>query len=114
MTDIPRVLIVGAGELGTSLGKLLAQKQAHVYFFDTNPSRVLGEKSLKESLTSAAYVLLCVPSTAMRQAVTAASPFLEPHAVLISFAKGMEAASGKTMSELLSELLPPGLSLIHI
>lgn len=97
---------MGAGELGQAVGTLLRKKDVAPIFWDADTSKVSGQKPLEEIIPSADMVLFCVPSWAMRDAIVTVRPFLKSQCPLISFAKGMEEKTQKTMYELFSEIVP--------
>jgi glycerol-3-phosphate dehydrogenase (NAD(P)+) len=104
-----RVAIIGAGELGAALGKVLASK-AEVRLWDVDGSKVPGMKPLKEVVSEAEIVFCAVPSFAMRQAVVGFLPYIGiSRTVIISLAKGIESRTRKTMDEVLAEVVPTGL-----
>jgi glycerol-3-phosphate dehydrogenase (NAD(P)+) len=103
----PRVVVVGAGELGKAVGGLIKKNGAAVDFWDANPATVPAEKPLAEIVPLASYIFFCVPSWAMRAAITGVLPYLPPEAVVVSFAKGIEKDSLRTMAEMVPTLLPP-------
>jgi glycerol-3-phosphate dehydrogenase (NAD(P)+) len=100
------VAIIGAGQLGSAVGSILRKNGISPALWDADPAKVPGQKSLEEAVRPAGCVLLCVPSWAMRKAVASVVPFLASGAMVVSFAKGIESETEKTMSELLTELLP--------
>jgi glycerol-3-phosphate dehydrogenase (NAD(P)+) len=107
----PHVTIIGAGELGAAIGGLLQRNGIEPILWDVDPAKVPGRKSLGDSVKEADCVLFCVPSWVMRNAVgvVLATGALRADAVVVSFAKGIEAdangaAGGKTMTELFDEL----------
>ncbi len=102
------VAIIGAGQLGSAVGSILRKKGISPALWDADPAKVPDQKPLEEAVKSAGCVLLCVPSWAMRKAVAGVVPFLASGATVVSFAKGIESETQKTMSELLAELLPAG------
>lgn len=108
MENSSRVVIVGAGELGRAIGALLKEKGIAPDFWDADAAIVPGERPLSELIPAADHVLFCVPSWAMRAAVTGVLPYLRPDATVVSFAKGMEKDSLQTMAEMVPALLPPG------
>ncbi|MDD5430873.1 MAG: 2-dehydropantoate 2-reductase N-terminal domain-containing protein [Candidatus Pacebacteria bacterium] len=98
------IIIMGAGELGSAIGKILKEgKAGEITFWDKNPAIVIGQKSLAETVPTADFLLMCVPSWAMREAVKDVGRYLTGKTTVISFAKGMEP---KTMDDLLDEVLP--------
>ncbi|MDE2019541.1 MAG: hypothetical protein KGJ13_04295 [Patescibacteria group bacterium] len=101
------ILIIGAGELGRAVGKLLEDKPVAVSFWDADPAKMPGQKKLGELVPAADCVLLCIPSWAVRDAASKISAAgLRKEAAVVAFSKGIEAQSLKTMGELLPELLP--------
>jgi glycerol-3-phosphate dehydrogenase (NAD(P)+) len=108
MESKPHVAIIGAGELGAAIGGLLQRNGSEPVLWDADPAKVPGQGTLAEAVKDADCVLFCVPSWVMRGAVAAvtATGALREDATVVSFAKGMEDASGKTMTELFNELFP--------
>jgi glycerol-3-phosphate dehydrogenase (NAD(P)+) len=105
--DTPKILIVGAGELGQALGGYLRAKGSDISFWDTDSSKVSDRRPLREMIPSVDFVFLCVPSWAIRSVLSEAVSALWPTSVVVSFSKGMDVALGqKTTGELLPELLP--------
>lgn len=102
-----RVAIVGAGELGKAVAVLLRKNNAAVDLWDTDPSVVPGQKELKEIVAQADIVAFCIPSWAMRAAVTGILPNLRQETIVISFAKGIETDLFQTMAEMVPTILPP-------
>lgn len=100
-------MIVGAGELGKAIGFLLKAKNIETEFWDADPAAVPSQQPLVELIPAADHVLFCVPSWAMRVAVTGVLPYLKPTATVVSFSKGIEKDSLQTMAELVPTLLPP-------
>lgn len=101
-----KIVIIGAGGLGRAIGRLLKDTASTIAFWDTDTSKVPGQKPLQETVPSAHIVFFCVPSWGMRAALRDVLPFLNPGSALVSFAKGIEQSSGKTMPELCAELAP--------
>lgn len=103
------VVIVGAGRMGSALGKLMSEAGHSVALWDADPSRVPeGARPLAETVPSADVVILCVPSFVVRQAVKDFAPLLSKRTLIVSVTKGMEAKTCLTMDELLPKLLPKG------
>jgi glycerol-3-phosphate dehydrogenase (NAD(P)+) len=106
--EMPRILIVGAGELGAALGGYLRTKGSDVSFWDTDPAKASDKRPLHEVVPLADFIFLCVPSWAPRSVLSESVSALRSTSVVVSFSKGMDAAPGqKTTRELLPELLPP-------
>jgi len=104
-----KIVIIGAGEIGLALGRILRAKEYSVKFWDKEP-RVLeslgGEPAnLPEVVPEADVLFLCVPSWALRQALLFATPYLSKHTVVVAVSKGIEGGSLKTMDEILKMVL---------
>lgn len=103
-----KVLVVGAGELGVSLTGLLRHNPSlEIEGWDTDVTKLPGQKPLADLATWADVLLLCIPSWGMRAALMQLAPTLKAK-VAVSFAKGIESKANETMIELLSALLPAG------
>ncbi len=104
------MVILGAGELGAAIGGAIKKNGIELVFWDADPAKVPGQMPLKETLAAAHAdcLFFCVPSWTMREAIAAvlATGAPDEGAVLVSFAKGMEAATRKTMAELFDEMFP--------
>lgn len=102
------ILIVGAGALGNSIVKTIPKDRAVISFWDIDESKCPGGRQPLETLVPAAtYIMLCLPSWAMRQAVAGIAALIQPPTVVVSFAKGLESPTAKTMYDVCSEVLPP-------
>ena len=100
------IAIIGAGELGMALAKVLRGK-INVRLWDITASRVPGILPLQETVAGADIIFCCVPSFAMREAVSEFVSFIDARATaVVSLAKGIEVWSRKTMDEVLDELIP--------
>jgi glycerol-3-phosphate dehydrogenase (NAD(P)+) len=121
-----RVTILGAGSWGTALATLLpgcervslwarhsdlaAQIQTDRenlrYLPDVAlPANVVATSHLAASVKDAECVVLAVPSAGMREVVALAAPFIRPGTLLVSAAKGLEASTGRRMSEVIADVL---------
>lgn len=121
-----KVAIIGATTWGSTLGQMLARKQIEVALWARTEVEAEALKSretsiqsnaqpyvstsLEEVLGSAETVIYAVPSQRLRQNVRLSSPFLNSSMTLVSAAKGLEAESGKRMSEVMAEEIPRSLS----
>lgn len=126
-----RVAVVGATTWGTALGIILARKglpvsvvarteaEAQQLQSDGCNSRFLPNVPFPESLTvtadpsavlaSTELIILAVPSHSLRENVRAIRKSIVTGTVVLSAAKGLELPSGKRMSQVLEEELPPEL-----
>jgi len=70
------------------------------------PEAIVATASLREALAGRELVICAVPSHGLRDVMTAAAPFLEPGAVVVSAVKGIEYETGMTMHQVLEDVLP--------
>jgi len=68
----------------------------------TIPDRVRPTAAMAEALAGASPVILAVPSHGLRGVIRQAVPALDPDAVIVSAAKGLEADSLQRMSEIIA------------
>ncbi len=120
---MPEVVVIGSTTWGTTLGRLLADKGVQVSIWTRSEARAeeltLEERKrleetqsqkglsftgdLGEAMYSAAFVIWAVPAQRMRQNVKQASRYVHSSMIQVSVAKGLEAATGKRMSEVIAE-----------
>lgn len=102
--------IIGVGAIGGALARILgARRDVSVLPYDTDPGKVAEpRRSLPETVQPADVVFFCVPSSALREALTACASFVREDALAVSLVKGIEPESTKTADVLLAELLPAG------
>lgn len=104
------IVIVGAGEIGLSLGRILRTKEFLVKFWDKNPKTIElwggEEQSLPEIIPSAEVIFLCVPSWAVREALIYITPYLNKKTILVAVSKGIETGTLKTIDHIFSSQLP--------
>src|SRR4030043_198641 len=118
-----KVAVIGATAWGNTLGRLLAGKGVMVSVWARTEAKakelrqehqVLLSKdvsagclsftgSIGEALHSAEFVICAVPAQRMRQNLRLGSPHLDSSIILVSAAKGLEAETGKRMSEVIAE-----------
>ncbi|MCC6934650.1 MAG: hypothetical protein IT406_03135 [Candidatus Yanofskybacteria bacterium] len=103
-----RVLIIGAGALGTALAKVIPKEHAEIAWWDVDETKCPGGRQPLEALVPSANVIfLCVPSWAIRAALAPISALVVPTTAVVSLAKGLESPTAKTMFEVCTEVLPP-------
>lgn len=118
-----RVTVIGATTWGTTLGNLLAGKGVETCIWARTEAEAqklwreqqsrleeLGSgcclsftSDLGEALHSAECVICAVPAQRMRQNVRLLAPYVDASMIVVSAAKGLEAATGKRMSEVIAE-----------
>lgn len=122
------IAVLGAGSWGTALALLLADNGHAVRLWARDDAFIdalatEGENrrylpgfplsasltptaSLQRALDAAETVVFAVPSGAVRRIAAESVPHLNPGALLLSGAKGLESETGKRMSEVLAEVAP--------
>ncbi|HBR80069.1 MAG: Glycerol-3-phosphate dehydrogenase [NAD(P)+] [Candidatus Uhrbacteria bacterium GW2011_GWE2_45_35] len=102
------IVIIGAGEIGNAFNFVLKRQHFQVEMWDREFSLVPQQKPLEETVPKAEVVFLCVPSQAVRPALTSILSFLPKKTIVVAISKGIEKKTNKLMSEVLQELLPLG------
>jgi len=122
------VTVFGAGSWGTAVGYLLSKKGIPTSLWGRNAALIgyidetrrnpeyLPNVKLPKTLSPTADLaqaaarsrlwVLSVPSIAMRQLVQQLKPFCKKGTVVVNLAKGLEADTLHTMSQLLADVLP--------
>jgi glycerol-3-phosphate dehydrogenase (NAD(P)+) len=70
------------------------------------PDAIRPTTDLAEAVADCEMVIIAVPSHAVRDVVARAAPALPAEAILVSAVKGIELDTGKTMDEVIAEVLP--------
>ncbi|MEK7452007.1 MAG: hypothetical protein AAB664_01600 [Patescibacteria group bacterium] len=100
------VLFVGAGEIGSSLAKLVTRSGVCVEQYDTDVKKVPHQKSLEESVPKAQVIFLCVPSWILRTALKSIVPFLKSKTICVFVSKGIEMQTKFFIDRLAKDILP--------
>ena len=109
-----KVAVIGATTWGNTLGRLLAGKGVLVSVWARTEARAreLSQEhqgclaftdDLDEALQAAGFVICAVPAQRIRQNIRLGNPSLNDSMILISVAKGLEAETGKRMSEVIAD-----------
>ena len=128
-----RVAVVGAGSWGTTLADLLANRGHEVVVWAFEPEVAedisrrhrndlfLPQAPLHASVTSttdvrvavrdAELIISAAPSHAVRTVMGEAAGAVREGAIVVSASKGLESDDCKRMTEVLSDVLPPGTGL---
>ncbi|MDG2335886.1 MAG: NAD(P)-dependent glycerol-3-phosphate dehydrogenase [Myxococcota bacterium] len=122
------IAVLGAGSFGTCLAVLCSRENdvrlwarseenaATIQRVRRNPhhlsdlaipDRVTATSDLDFALEGAEFVIVALPSHAIRQVMTQAAPRLAPGATLICTAKGIEFETGMLMHRVLADVLGP-------
>ena len=124
-----RCSVLGAGSFGTCLAMLLAERDYAVDLWARDPKLVdainrhhrnpryltdfqLAENiratsSFEEALSDKEVILSVIPSHGVREVWERAAPFVRPDALIVSASKGIEVHTGKLVSQVLQDVLPP-------
>ncbi len=98
------ITIIGTGEIGQAIHKLLSPKGFTIEVWDRNSSKAPSQKSLESIIPSSDIIFLCIPSWAIREVAAAITGYLKKDSIIVSVSKGIEEKSGKTIDELLEGL----------
>lgn len=102
---LPRVTIIGTGNLGAALGSIL-EGHADVRAWDKDPAKSPPGVTRDDALRGAEFVFLCMPSWVLRPGVAELAPLLPSGAVVVGMSKGVEPGKNLFVDELLEELVP--------
>ena len=101
-----KILIIGAGEIGQAIAKILAKaNRCTVDFWDSEPKKVPKQNDLHVLVLGADVIFLAIPSKAVRAVLSDISGDVGRTVPVIVLAKGLEANTGKTMDQVLKEYL---------
>jgi glycerol-3-phosphate dehydrogenase (NAD(P)+) len=125
--DQQTIAILGAGSWGSALAHLLGTKGYTVRLWDRDgelieeikarglnpkylpevslPATVQAVGSMREAMADADWLVLAVASDGVRRVMAEAANFLTPQTALLSASKGLEADTGFTVSEIVTNLL---------
>ncbi|MCX6712512.1 MAG: hypothetical protein NT041_02405, partial [Candidatus Vogelbacteria bacterium] len=109
-----KITIIGAGELGQALGKILPSGLNKIVYWDCNEAKLvnLNERniSLPEALLGAEFIFLCIPSWHVKEFLAFAEHYWPSKTTLVFLSKGVDSQTVSLPFELASKLLPPGVS----
>ncbi|MCY8912219.1 NAD(P)H-dependent glycerol-3-phosphate dehydrogenase [Bacillus atrophaeus] len=123
-----KVTMLGAGSWGTALALVLADNGHQVcmwghrpelisqinerhenkdYLPDVKlPEEITGTTDLQESLKDADFIIVAVPTKAIREVLSQAVPYITKKAVFVHVSKGIEPDTLLRISEIMEEELP--------
>lgn len=123
-----RLGILGAGSWGTTLAMLLSRGGRAVTLWGRDPEAIAAiartrenarylpgvalpepvrvTASLEDAVAAADHLVVAVPSEGVRVLAGRLAPLVRPGQSILSATKGIEAGSGRRMSEILAEALP--------
>ena len=121
-----RAAVMGAGSWGTTFAKVLVDACVETTLWSRRPELALAMQQDRrnvtyvpelalpdrlritsdpaEALAGADFVLFAVPAQALRCSLSGWTQLLPPGALLVSLMKGIEAGTGKRMSEVICEV----------
>jgi glycerol-3-phosphate dehydrogenase (NAD(P)+) len=126
VNDATQLTVIGAGAWGTTLAALASEHVATTLWAREQavadsirddhentaflpgfslPPQLSATVDLAASLAAADVVLVAVPSSYVRRVMVEACPSLDPHALVVSVTKGLEAGTGNRMTEVITETL---------
>lgn len=121
-----KIAVIGAGTWGIALARLLAIKNHSVFVWSaiekeidnlkaTGTHHILSEmdlpesivytKDMKEAIEDCDIILLAVPSVFVRSTTEKIKEFYKDNMVIVCVAKGMEADTLFTMSEIITDVI---------
>src|SRR5438128_1659800 len=125
--EAARVAVIGAGSWGTALALVAARNRQDVWLWAREPEVAAGinaahrnpyylpelelpenlraTTSLAEALDGASFVLIVVPSHAVREVVAEMRAFLDSQQTLVSATKGVENVTLMRMEEVIADVL---------
>lgn len=106
--------MLGAGKIGSALGKTLSSNGASVAYWDALPGKVKGQKPLEALVPGAAAVFLCLPSWCLRDAGASIAPLLSKKTAVVSVSKGLERGTMLASDGVLHQVLPAGTPFVYL
>jgi len=104
-----KVVIIGTGELGDAMNKILSKNRNFVLeSWNRKSGSSRGQKPIGDAVAEADFVLLCIPSWAIREVAASVKNYMKKGSVVITLAKGLEQKTKKTVDEILKEELARG------
>ncbi|WP_066355217.1 NAD(P)H-dependent glycerol-3-phosphate dehydrogenase [Fervidicola ferrireducens] len=126
-----KAAVIGAGSWGTAISQILADNGAEVRLWVRRqklaerikstrenseylpgiriPDEIIITCELEEALDGAEFVVMAVPSQAMRKIAGEAGRYIKNQSIVINAAKGIEVGTLLRMSQVIKEELPKGL-----
>ena len=120
-----RIVVLGAGSWGTTVAKVIADGDNQVTLWARRseqieqmnatkqnpdylpgvelPPGILLTSDISQALEGAEQIYIAIPSQQLRESLSSWSGLIPANATLISLMKGLEAGTGKRMSEVIAE-----------
>ena len=125
---MPTITFLGGGSFGTALSVMLGKKGYAVRIWDRSeatvhdinvkreninylpnvviPSNVNAYIDIKEAINDSEFIVIAVPSHAIREVCALASKYIHKDMIIVNIAKGIEENSFKRLSVVITEELP--------
>lgn len=101
-----KVLVIGAGKIGSAIGRTIQSVGHEVDWWDIDQSKIKGTETLEERVVVADVVFLCVHSWVIRETLERVKGHLKSEVVLVSVAKGFEKDTMKTADQIVEDVVP--------
>ncbi len=104
-----KITIIGNGQIGSALLYLLNESSKNraqkclIEIYDKDASKNASGKTLKDCVSNADFIFLCVPSWCLKETLIEISNKLDPKTILISLSKGIDVASRKSVDKLIEK-----------
>lgn len=102
MSKKSKVLILGYGEMGHAMEKLL-QAHCSVNIWTKHPHDKLQQVMLEDAVAIADVVLFCLPVNPHKEIATRIAPLLKSKCICLSIAKGLDE-EGKTAAQIFADV----------
>ena len=106
--------MVGAGKIGSAIGKVMGSNRVRVDFWEALPGKVKRQKPLAALVPGASAVFLCLPSWSLRDAGASIAPHLSPKTFVVSVSKGLEKGTLLPSDGILRQALPDGTPFVYL
>jgi glycerol-3-phosphate dehydrogenase (NAD(P)+) len=124
---VSKVVVLGAGQWGSTLAQVLCDAGNHVLMWGRNQSVIdeINEKhtntyylennalpvglkattDLKEAFDYSNIIILAVPAQTLRENLKIWKPYIQPGAIFVSSLKGIELSTMSRMTEIIQEVM---------
>jgi glycerol-3-phosphate dehydrogenase (NAD(P)+) len=103
-----KIVIVGNGQIGEAISFLLKSNPANsahlLEIFDKEESKNESQKNLKDCVSEADFLFLCVPSWIEEEILSEISSYLPKKTKLIAVAKGISIKTKRTSDKMLEKI----------
>lgn len=106
-----KVAIIGVGEIGRMLGLLIRRHGYPVTFWDKAPEKLLDldqdpDLALPAIINDADVIFICVPSSALKEALFFIEPYLKPKQITVTLTKGLEPNQQLLPVDFIAQIAP--------